>query len=213
MATTNLDQTTDAIVDAFGELIGLKSRELESHCKRVTAFTIALARTMRISGEQFRGITQGTFLHDVGMIGVPDSILFKPSALTAEEFSCVREHCLHGYEIVRKVPFLEEAAEIVYAHEERYDGSGYPRGLRGQEILLGARIFSVAHALDAITSERPYRVARSMAAARDEIANLAGEQFDPQVVRAFLTMPDSLWESLRREVDSPLRGRFTATAY
>lgn len=206
---TGTELTDDAVVEVLGDLIGLKSRELAQHCKRVTAFTVALGRAMKLPGEQLRSLAQGAFLHDVGMIGVPDAVLFKSGTLTPSEVALVREHCTRGYEILKKLPSLAEAAEIVYAHEERYDGTGYPRGLRGEAIPLGARVFSVAHAFDAITTERPYRAARSTAAARDEIASLAGQQFDPQVARTFLQFPDSVWDNLRREVDSPQQYSFT----
>ena len=114
----------------------------------------------------------------------------------------MREHCYHGYQIVKKIPFLNEAAEIVYSHQERYDGTGYPRGLKGDEIPLGARIFSVADTLDAITSDRPYRAAQSISAAREEIQRWSGRQFDPRVVEVFLEMPETIWTDLRREIDT-----------
>jgi len=116
----------------------------------------------------------------------------------------MREHCYRGYQMLRKIPFLVEASDIVYAHQEKYDGTGYPRGLRSEQIPLGARIFAVADTLDAITSDRPYRAAQTIQAARDEIKRFSGTQFDPQVVRTFLAMPDSIWEDLRKEIDAQL---------
>ncbi len=110
--------------------------------------------------------------------------------------------------MLKKIPFLAEAAEIVYSHQERYDGTGYPRGLKGEEIALGARIFSVADTLDAITSDRPYRAAQSIAVARDEVERFSGRQFDPEVVRVFLDMPETIWEDLRKEINSQIY-RFT----
>lgn len=112
----------------------------------------------------------------------------------------MREHCARGYQILRKIPFLQEAAQIVYSHQERYDGNGYPRGLKGDEIVLGARIFSVADTLDAITSNRPYRRANSFEAARLEIIRCSGTQFDPDVVKVFEKLPDDLWENLQTEI-------------
>ena len=112
----------------------------------------------------------------------------------------MREHCARGYQMLRKIPFLQEAAEIVYSHQEHYDGSGYPRQLRGDEIPLGARIFAVADTLDAITSDRPYRKAATFAAARHEIKRCGGTQFDPRVVEVYLSLPDQLWEDLRTEI-------------
>jgi HD-GYP domain-containing protein (c-di-GMP phosphodiesterase class II) len=106
--------------------------------------------------------------------------------------------------MLRKIPFLAEASEIVYSHQERYDGSGYPRGLKGQEIPLGARIFSIADTLDAITSDRPYRPAQSLSAARAEIEKWSGRQFDPEVVKQFLEMPDKIWQDLRKDIDAQI---------
>ena len=125
----------------------------------------------------------------------------------------MREHCFRGYQMLRKIPFLAEAADIVYSHQERYDGTGYPRGLKGTEIPMGARIFSVADTLDAITSDRPYRAAQSVEAAREEIARWADRQFDPDVVKAFLAMPARIWEELRKEIDSQIyRFAYSAAA-
>jgi HD-GYP domain-containing protein (c-di-GMP phosphodiesterase class II) len=141
-------------------------------------------------------------------MAIPDSILRKPGALTMEETQIMREHCFRGYQMLKKIPFLAEASEIVYAHQERYDGTGYPRGLKGKEIPLGARIFSVADTLDAITSDRPYRAAQPIPAAREEVVRFSGRQFDPEVVQVFLQMPDTIWDDLRKEINSQIY-RFT----
>jgi HD-GYP domain-containing protein (c-di-GMP phosphodiesterase class II) len=114
----------------------------------------------------------------------------------------MREHAFKGYQMLRKIPFLHEAANIVYCHQERYDGSGYPRGLKADQIPLGARIFAVADTFDAITSDRPYRAAQSISAARREIQRHAGRQFDPEVVETFLSISEDLWQELRDEIDS-----------
>ena len=124
----------------------------------------------------------------------------------------MKEHCERGYEMVRKISFLRDAAEIVYAHQEQFDGNGYPRGLRGEEIPLGARIFAIADTLDAMTSDRPYRKGTSFAKARDEISRCAGTQFDPQIVEVFLSLPPETWSGLRTATEtqtptpSPFRG-------
>ena len=133
-------------------------------------------------------------------MAIPDAILRKPGALDAEEKAIMQEHCYRGYQILKRIPFLSEAAEIVYSHQERFDGSGYPRGLRGEEIPLGARIFSVADTLDAITSDRIYRAKQTLEAAKIEINKWAGRQFDPDVVKVFLEMPQNIWDDLRREI-------------
>src|SRR5262249_36720040 len=116
----------------------------------------------------------------------------------------MREHAYRGYQMLKRIPFLHEASEIVYAHQERYDGTGYPRGLKGDEIPLGARIFSIADTLDAITSDRPYRPAQTLSAARKEIEVWSGRQFDPEIVKVFLSMPENIWDDLRKEIDSKI---------
>ena len=116
----------------------------------------------------------------------------------------MREHCYLGYQMLKKIPFLGEAAEIVYAHQERWDGTGYPRGLKGNEIPLGARMFSVADTLDAITSDRPYRPKQTLDAARKEIELWSGRQFDPEVVKVFLSMPENIWDDLRKDINQQI---------
>src|ERR1700756_1465378 len=198
---TDLERSYDITLEALGDALDLKDAETEGHSKRVTAFTIAIARAMGLSGDKIRVIARGAFLHDIGKMAIPDAILRKPGALTEAETEIMREHCFRGYQMLKKIPFLSEASEIVYAHQERFDGTGYPRGLRGEDIPLGARIFSVADTLDAMTSARPYRAAQSVAAAREEIIRFSGRQFDPEVVRVFLQMPDTIWDDLRKEIN------------
>jgi putative nucleotidyltransferase with HDIG domain len=199
-AMADLERSYDITLEALGDALDLKDAETEGHSRRVTAYTIALARHCGVELAQTRVIARGAFLHDIGKMAIPDAILLKPGKLTAEEMATMREHCARGYQILRKIPFLEEAAEIVYSHQEFFDGNGYPRGLKGEEIPLGARIFSVADTLDAITSDRPYRKASSHVAARKEIERCAGTQFDPAVIEVFLELPDTLWEDLRAEM-------------
>lgn len=199
-AMEDLERSYDITLEALGDALDLKDAETEGHSRRVTAYTIALARHCGVDLPQTRVIARGAFLHDIGKMAIPDAILLKPGRLDAEEQAIMREHCARGYQIVRKIPFLEEAAEIVYSHQEFYDGNGYPRGLKATEIPLGARIFAVADTLDAITSDRPYRKARSYEVARQEIVRCGGTQFDPHVVEVFLELPDALWEELRAEM-------------
>src|SRR5271155_2273410 len=199
-ATGELERSYDITLQALGDALDLKDAETEGHSRRVTAFTIAIARAMGVPREQILVIARGAFLHDIGKMAIPDAILLKPSKLQAEEQKIMREHCARGYQMLRKIPFLQEAAEIVYSHQEHYDGSGYPRKLKGEQIPLGARIFAVADTLDAITSDRPYRKAATFAAARLEIKRCAGTQFDPKVVEVYLSLPDQLWEDLRAEI-------------
>jgi putative nucleotidyltransferase with HDIG domain len=203
-AMASLERSYDITLETLGDALDLKDRETEGHSKRVTAYTIAIARAMGLPREQVNTIARGAFLHDIGKIAIPDKILNKPGKLEPEEMTIMKEHAYHGYQIVKKIPFLFEAAEIVYSHQERFDGSGYPRELKGEAIPLGARIFSVADTLDAITSDRPYRAAQSMDAARVEIAKWSGRQFDPDVVKVFLEMPDKIWQDLRKDIDAQL---------
>lgn len=199
-ALKDLDRSYDITLEALADILDVKDSETEGHTRRVTLFTIAIAQALDLSKEQIAIIARGAFLHDVGKLATSDTILRKPDALTAEEVRIMKEHPYRGYQILKKLPFLADGiAEIVYSHQERYDGTGYPRQLRGSEIPLGARIFSIADTLDAITSDRPYRPAKSLGAARAEIAKWSGRQFDPAIVRVFLDMPDALWEDLRDE--------------
>ncbi len=199
-AMEDLEHSYDVTLEALGDALDLKDSETEGHSKRVTAYTIALARAMGIPPAEIKVIARGAFLHDVGKMAIPDEILRKPGKLTAEEQTVMREHCTRGYNMLRKIPFLAGAAEIVYCHQEHYDGSGYPRGIRGREIPIGARIFAVGDTLDAITSDRPYRKSRSFDAAREEILRCSGSQFDPAVVEVFLKIPNELWQELRSEI-------------
>jgi putative nucleotidyltransferase with HDIG domain len=197
-----LERSYDFTLEGFGDALSLGDFATAGHCKRVTAYAIALARAIGLSGDEIRVISRGAFLHDIGKLATPDAILRKPGALSPDEMMVMREHCLHGYQIVKKIPFLVEAAEIVFSHHERYDGTGYPRRLKGDAVLLGAKIVAVVNTMDAITSDAPYRVARPLSAAKEEIARCSGSQFDPRVVEAFLSIPDHLWHDLRRGIES-----------
>ena len=204
-AMEDLEHSYDVTLEALGDALDLKDSETEGHSKRVTAYTIALARAMGISPADIRVIARGAYLHDIGKMAIPDEILRKPDKLNAEEQKIMRDHCTQGYQILRKIPFLSEAAAIVYTHQEHFDGTGYPSALRGAEIPIGARIFAVADALDAITSDRPYRKASGFDIARSEILRCSGTQFDPAVVEVFLKIPDELWHELRTEINSQHR--------
>jgi|SRR5579859_4742596 len=200
-AMANLERSYDITLEALGDALDLKDRETEGHSRRVTLFTIAIAQAMGLPREQITVIARGAFLHDIGKMAIPDNILNKPGKLEPHEMEIMKEHAYHGYQIVKKIPFLEDVAEIVYSHQEWFNGEGYPRGLKGHEIPLGARIFSVADTFDAITSDRIYRRAQSLKAAREEISRWSGKQFDPEIVKVFLEMPDDIWDDLRREID------------
>ena len=205
-ALSDLERSYDITLEALGDALDLKDAETEGHSRRVTAFTIAIAQKMGLPKDAIRIIARGAFLHDIGKMAIPDKILTKPGKLTPEEVDIMKEHAWYGYKILKNIPFLNEAAEIVYSHQERYDGTGYPRRLKGEDIPLGARIFSIADTFDAITSDRPYRPKQSDEAARKEIELWAGMQFDPDIVKIFLSMPDNIWPDLRKDIDK--KGRF-----
>jgi putative nucleotidyltransferase with HDIG domain len=202
-AIADLERSYDITLEALGNALDLKDAETEGHSKRVTAYSMVLARAMNMEPSEVKIIARGAFLHDIGKMAIPDAILSKPGKLTPGEQTVMREHCMRGYAILKKIPFLERASEIVFSHQEHYDGSGYSRGLKGDEIPLGARIFAVADALDAITSDRPYRRAKSFADARREIERCGGTQFDPAIVAIYRELPDKLWHDLRAEIDNP----------
>jgi len=204
-ALTQLEQSYDYTLEALGGALDLKDAETEGHCQRVTAFTISIAKAMQVDPRLLPHIARGAFLHDIGKMAIPDHILRKPGPLTDKERQVMRRHCDIGYSMLIRIPFLREAAEIVLAHQEFYDGTGYPRGLRGEEIPLGARIFAVADTLDAMISDRPYRRALPVSAALKEIKRCTGTQFDPGVVKVFLSMPDSLWLELHKNIGDPFR--------
>ena len=197
LTMSSLERSYDITLEAMGDALDLRDAETQGHSKRVTAYAVALARAMHLTPAELKVIARGAFLHDIGKIAIPDAILLKPGKLTPEETLVMQMHCQRGYEIVRKIPFLDEAAEIVYAHQEAFNGSGYPRGLKGNEIPLGARIFAVADTLDAMTSDRPYRQGLNFPQAISEIKRCEGTQFDPTIVQVFLSLPIETWILLR----------------
>jgi putative nucleotidyltransferase with HDIG domain len=205
VALAQLEQSYDDTLEALGSALDLKDAETEGHCQRVTAFTISIARTMPVPNAYLPVLARAAFLHDIGKMGVPDNVLLKPGPLDDAEKAIMRKHCQIGYDMLIRIPFLRDAAEIVLAHQEFFDGTGYPRGLRGEQIPLGARIFSIADTMDAMISDRPYRRALPMSHARDEIQRCAGTQFDPKVVEVFLSIPEEHWAELRANLGSPFR--------
>lgn len=200
IAMRRIERTYDDTLEALGAALDLRDTETAGHSRRVSLYCLEIARAMECTSEQLKTITRGAYLHDVGKIGIPDSILLKQGKLTPEELTVMRTHVRIGYELIHRIPFLSAASEIVLAHQERYDGKGYPQGLTGDEIPLGARIFAIADTLDAMTSDRPYRQALPFDVARDEVIRESGKQFDPGIVRVFLSFPDQTWEDIRREV-------------
>jgi putative nucleotidyltransferase with HDIG domain len=202
--TAELDQALGSLENAYRSTLraltaALETRDAETHghSERVVTFSLRLGREYGLSGPQMKSLEFGSLLHDIGKIGVPDAILRKPAKLTDEEWVRMREHPMHGQQILRGIKFLEGAARVVAQHHEKWDGSGYPLGLKAEEIDICARIFSVADAFDAITSDRVYRQGRPYEAAAQELDEWADHQFDPKVVEAFHRVPKEDWDELR----------------
>src|SRR5258708_7925221 len=200
-----LEQSYDDTLEALGSALDLKDAETEGHCQRVTAFCISIARSMPVPDQYLAILARAAFLHDIGKMAIPDSILRKPGPLDDAEKRKMREHCEIGYNMLIRIPFLRDAAEIALAHQEFFDGSGYPRGPPRDQIPLGARIFTIADSLDAMISDRSYRRALPMSHAREEIKRCSGSQFDPKVVDVFMTIPEQHWLDLREHLGSPFR--------
>ena len=202
--TAELDEALNSLENAYRSTLkaltaALETRDLETHghSERVVSYSMRLGREYGLDSERTKSLEFGSLLHDIGKIGVPDLILRKPAKLTSEEWVLMRQHPLHGQQILRGIEFLEGAARVVAQHHEKWDGSGYPLGLRAEKIDVCARIFSVADAFDAITSNRVYRKGKPYEAAAEELDAWAGKQFDPEVVAAFHRVPQQEWDDLR----------------
>ena len=203
--TAELDEALGSLENAYRSTLqaltaALEARDAETHghSERVVTFSLRLGREYGLTSAEMKALEFGSLLHDIGKIGVPDAILRKPAKLTEEEWERMREHPLHGQQILRGIKFLTGAARVVAQHHEKWDGSGYPLGLKGEDIDICARIFSVADAFDAITSDRVYRQGRSYEVALAELDEWAGRQFDAKIVEAFHRVPPEDWEELRR---------------
>ncbi len=203
-ALAELQQTYQATLEALGSALATREVGTELHSRRVHAYSLALARAHRVPEPELEALGRGVLLHDIGKIGISDAILLKPGPLTPEEWATMRRHPEVGRQLLERIPFLRDAIPVVYHHHERWDGSGYPLGLAGPAIPLGARIFAVADAFDALTFDRPYSKAMPMVVARERIRVAAGTHFDPDVVLTFLAMPLGVFETARaRSLDRP----------
>jgi response regulator RpfG family c-di-GMP phosphodiesterase len=196
-ALSQLEHSYDATLETLGRAIDLRDNPTAGHSRRVFLYSVEIVKAMGGLDHQLRNIAMGAWLHDIGKLAIPDAILLKPGPLTDEERRVMQGHVQIGYDLVKSIPFLAQAAEIILAHHERCDGSGYPHGLKTEEIPLGARIFGVADTFDAMTSDRPYRAALSLEAARKTIERGAGKQYDQRVVAIFLSIPEELLEKIR----------------
>jgi response regulator RpfG family c-di-GMP phosphodiesterase len=195
-------ERTNGLLEGMVRALDYRDTETQWHSRRVALFTRHIARQAGATEEELVVIEQGALLHDIGKIGVRDSILLKPGKLTPDEWVEMKQHPEIGWRMLAAIPFLRGAAEIVFQHQERWDGGGYPRGLKGEDMTFGARCFGIADTLDAITSDRPYRKSRPIEVAVDEIRRCGGSQFDPALVAAFLCVPLEDWSSIRRSVET-----------
>lgn len=198
-ALRQIESTYDETLQALAGTLDLRDNETAGHSRRVTLYSLEMAKIMHYSSVELEQLERAGHLHDIGKIGIPDAILLKAGMLTPDETAIMQSHVRIGYDLMSRIAFLAPASRIVLTHHERFDGTGYPQGLFGEQIPLGARIFAVADTLDAILSDRPYRKGRPFSVARAVIAAGSGTQFDPKVIAAFLSVPEATCESIRVE--------------
>jgi response regulator RpfG family c-di-GMP phosphodiesterase len=198
-ALRQIERSYDHTLEVLGAAIDLRDSPTAGHSRRVFLYSIEIAKAMGGLENQMRNIAMGAWLHDIGKLAISDAILLKPGPLTDEEREIMQRHVQIGYDLVKGIPFLADAAEIIFAHHERCDASGYPRGLKTEDIPVGARIFAVADTFDAMTSDRPYRRALPFETSREVIERGAGKHYDSQVASVFLSIPGETWEVIRRE--------------
>jgi cyclic di-GMP phosphodiesterase len=202
-----LHDASEITLEALVAALDAREHETRAHSKRVSEYTLYLGREMGIDSSLFDVIRRGAMLHDIGKIGISDSILLKPGKLTDPEWVEMQRHPEIGFWILEGIEALQPASDIVLSHHEKYDGTGYPSGLGGGDIPLGARMFAVMDCLDVMTSDRPYRRAMSYETARAEITRFAGSQFDPEVVKYFLRVPPQMWLEIRENTARAMRAR------
>ena len=202
-AYRQLQETYHSTLEALGSALDTRDVGTEAHSRRVHGYALATAHEHGVPEPDLPDLAHGVLLHDIGKIGIPDAILLKPGPLTPEEWKVMRRHPDIGKALIERIPFLRGAVPVVWSHHEKWDGSGYPRGLQGEEIPLGARIFMVVDAFDAMTFDRPYSKAKPFDVAKAEIKRCAGAHFDPAVVRSFFQVPDALLDEIRRKSVEP----------
>lgn len=189
--------TMDSLIGA----LDVREHETSRHSLRVAFHTVEMAKAWGVHGQELEEIAMGALLHDVGKIGIADNILLKPGKLTDEEWVEMRKHVDMGWKIVRSIEFMGRGRELVHSHHERFDGKGYPNGLKNEEIYIGARFFTIADTLDAMTNDRPYRKALSFDVFLEELKKCSGAQFDPKAVENFLSVPRDVWFQIAQRAD------------
>jgi putative nucleotidyltransferase with HDIG domain len=204
---TDLQASYDSTLDALAAALDLRDRETEGHSRRVVEYTARLAKHIGLDKATITTIRRGALIHDIGKIGVPDAVLHKPAALDPQERKIIEKHPQAGYEMLVGIDYLKEEIQIVLAHQEKYDGTGYPLGLKGDAIPLGARLFAIADTFDALMSDRPYRKGRPYEVARQIMIEESGKQFDPRAVEAFCAVPAEEWAAIRARVMDEVTNR------
>jgi putative nucleotidyltransferase with HDIG domain len=205
-ALSELDKTYNFTLRAMVTALETRDTETRGHSMRVVNYTLKLAQLMGIrDDDQLKVLEYGALLHDIGKIGIPDAILRKPAKLSDQEWKVMKTHPQIGYQILYKIKFLEEVSQIVLHHHEKFDGTGYPDGLKADGIPLGSRIFTVADAIDAITSERPYREARPFETASKQLKESSGNQFDPYLIDLFFSVDLKKWKEEKEKIDERIR--------
>ncbi len=195
-----LEVSYESTLQALVTALDFRDNETQGHSTRVVEYAVLVAQRLGVPPDEMRWIRWGALLHDVGKIGVADKILRKPGKLDDDEWAEMRRHPEMGYRMLQHIPFLRPALDVVLSHQERFDGSGYPQGLAGEQIPLGARIFAVVDTFDAMTSDRPYRSALPIETARAEVQKFSGTQFDPEIAEAFLSIDAGSWREIRERV-------------
>jgi putative nucleotidyltransferase with HDIG domain len=183
-----LQNAYETTIEGWMRALGLRDRQTEGHCLRVAELSLTFGKDLGFKDDELIDLRRGALLHDIGKMGTPDHILYKPDRLIEAEWEIVKRHTVYGHELLSPIPFLQPAAVISYCHHENWDGSGYPRGLKGESIPLIARIVSVCNVFDALVSDQPYRRAWDQKDALSYIEAVAGKQFDPEIIPAFLRL-------------------------
>lgn len=204
-ALEEIQITHDATIDALSAALDYRDNETEGHSQRVVRYSLEIGKVLGLERRDLEVLARGTLLHDIGKIGVPDSVLWKPGKLTDEEWVEMRKHVEYGFKMLKSIHFLRDAALIVLHHHERHDGAGYPSRIKGEDIVIGARIFAIADTYDAMTTDRPYRKALTDMDARVEITRCSGAQFDPGITDAFFKIPVEQWFNIKDDVDNQLK--------